>query len=96
MRDGIRKVFQSEDLAIGAFVGSYFPEARWEVAVFGARNGFAARAVVQLCFELPGGPSADFVDVLSFERFVMAIEGVLADAVVKGDWRWRGGRFIEH
>ena len=81
---GIREVFSCENLEVGAIVRRYFPEARREVPVLGTWHLVSTRTVMELCFELPGGPPADFVDVFSFTGFVVAVERVLGDAVVEG------------
>jgi hypothetical protein len=81
---GIREVLSCENLEVGAIVRRYFPEARREVAVLWTWHLVSTRTVMQLRFELQGGPPAHFVDVFAFTRFVVAVERVLADAVVEG------------
>ena len=88
---GVGKFLALHDLDVIAVVGHEFPEVRRELAVFGAREMFAARAPLHFGFEFPGVPFADFERVFAVQRFVIALEGVLIDAVFQG--LNRRGRF---
>ena len=78
---GVGKFLALHDLDVFAVVGHEFPEVWWEVAVVGTGEMFAAGAPLHFGFELPGVPFADFECVFAVQRFVVAFEGVLVDAV---------------
>ena len=78
---GEGEILSLEDLEILGVVGAELPEIFWEVAVVRARKLTAAGTPLHFGFEGSSGVFANFRGIFAVERFEVAVEGVLADAV---------------
>ena len=94
VRIGVGKFLALHDLDVFAVVGHEFPELRREFAVVRTGKVLAAGAPLHFGFEFPGVPFTDLEGVFAVQRFVVAFEGVLVDAVFQGlngrQSKWRG------
>ena len=82
-----RELFGPEDGGVVGVIGTHFPEVFWEIAVVGTGEVLIpAGAPLHFGFEVPGGVFADDPGVFAVRGFVMAGQGVGADAGLESGW----------